>query len=250
MHRLMFLSLCVVALCVGSSCDKKSPAAPSPQNNPSSAPTNHSPTISILNISPLFGIGSLTTINLQGKASDEDNDSLTYSWTVTDSANAVIATFSGSAITSAIPTTARSTKAVAHLSVSDGRGGSATADSATFLVGTMTNTWEVRSSFIPGTVLFYLRLTQDATGKVTGAVADANGAEIGHTDPAGQARIDASGNVTALRLKFNSGADVTLAGRLVPSATATSEVDGTFTNTSAVFSGRAINGRPFMLLAN
>jgi hypothetical protein len=108
----------------------------------------------------------------------------------------------------------------------------------------------VRSSAIPGTSLFHLRLVQDAGGKTVGTVVDGAGAEIGHTDPAGPARIDASGNVTALRLKFNSGADVTLVGRLQPSATATSEVDGTFSNTNAVFSGRAISGRPFTLLAN
>jgi hypothetical protein len=251
MHRLTFLALCLCASFVGSSCGKGTPAAPSPQqNNPPPAAGNHAPAIAVLNVSPLFGIGSLTPINLQGQASDEDKDPLTYSWTVTDAASGVIGSFSGSAVTAAIPTTARSTKAIAHLTVTDGRGGTATADSAEFLVGTMTNTWEVRSSSIPGTVLFYLRLIQDASGKVTGTVADANGAEIGHTDPAGQARIDASGNVTGLRLKFNSGADVTLAGRLVPSAAATSEVDGTFTNTNAVFSGRAINGRPFTLMPN
>jgi hypothetical protein len=251
MHRLTFLGLLVGVSLVGSTCGKDSPAAPTPsvQNNP--APSgNHAPTISVLNISPLFGIGSLTPINLQGQASDDDGDSMTFSWTVTDSVNAVIATFSGSAITAAMPTTAPSTKAIAHLTVTDGRGGTATRDSATFVVGTMTNTWDVRSSAIPGISLFHLRLVQDAGGKITGTVVDDAGAEIGHTDPAGQARIDASGNVTALRLKFNSGADVTLVGRLQLSATATSEVDGTFSNTNAVFSGHAISGRPFTLLAN
>jgi hypothetical protein len=39
-----------------------------------------------------------------------------------------------------MPTTAPSTSAIAHLTVTDGRGGTATRDSATFVVGTMTNT--------------------------------------------------------------------------------------------------------------
>jgi hypothetical protein len=246
MHRLTFLALCVTTSLVGATCSKESPAAPTTQSTPSS-PANHAPTISVLNVSPLFGIGSLTPINLQGQASDEDGDSLTFSWTVTDSDNAVIATFAGSAINAAVPTTARSTKATAHFTVTDSHGATTTRDSATFLVATMTNSWQVLSSAVPG-VLFHLHLTQDATGKVTGTVVDANGAEIGRTDSAGQARIDGAGNVTNLRLKFNSGADVTLSGHIQSSGAAPSEVDGTFANTNAVFSGRAINGRPFTLL--
>jgi len=250
MHRLTSLALLVSVSLVGSTCTKDSPATPTPSAPSTPTTSNHQPAISVLNISPLFGIGSLTPINLQGQASDDDGDALTFSWSVTDSGNAAIATFSGPAITAAIPTTAPSTRATAHLTVADGHGGTATRDSAPFVVGTMTNTWDVRSSAIPGTSLFRLRLVQDADGKITGTVLDSGGAEIGHTDPAGQARTDGSGNVTALRLKFNSGADVTLAGRLQPSAAATSEVDGTFTNTNAVFSGRAISGRPFTLLPN
>jgi hypothetical protein len=141
--------------------------------------------------------------------------------------------------------TVKSTSATAHVTVTDSKGGSAARDSATFVVGSMTDDWEVHSSAIPNTVLFYLRLAQDTTGGVTGLVIDKLEQQLGRTDPAGQGRIDAAGNLTTLRLKFTNGNDITMTGRMQPSGT---EIVGTFSNTSAIFDGKALNGLPFNLV--
>ena len=111
----------------------------------------------------------------------------------------------------------------------------------------MTGDWEVHSTEFPNTILFYLRLTQDAAGRVTGIVFNkATDAVEGQTDPAGQARIDATGNLTTLRIKMKSGADITMSGRMLSDGTST-QVDGTFSNTSMKKNGRPLNGLPFTL---
>ena len=148
---------------------------------------------------PSLGVATLTSFALTASATDPDGDTLTYDWELGDGSRA-----SGPALGKTYLTTGPAT---IILTVTDGRGGSAT-ESRTITVGTLNGTWT-------GTVNFggndnrvsTMNLTQvpGVFGIVTGTLTMAPGFK-GLTDPAQFGRIDSSG-------AFES------AGRSIPSST-------------------------------
>jgi hypothetical protein len=104
----------------------------------------------------------------------------------------------------------------------------------------MNYTWVVTSSAFPG-IMFYLRLLQDSTGAVAGQIIDISDTFLGS---AASGRIDAQGRLLALRLRFNSGADVTISGQMQRDGF---QVVGNFSNTTSRFNGVPLNGLPVTL---
>jgi hypothetical protein len=108
---------------------------------------------------------------------------------------------------------------VARVTVTDGKGGSAT-DTRSFVVGSMTGSWSgtVDTTGCTGvTKPMTATLTQNAT-VVTGTIGLASGLctflpGTAVTDPAEPGRIDASANVT-IRIKIPPFTDVTFRGTM------------------------------------
>jgi hypothetical protein len=196
-------------------------------------------------VNPGFGYAPFTTFQLSGRATDPDGDALTYSWSIV-AGGAVVATFNGPDVPMVFQQLLRS--AVARLTVTDGKGGSTTADSGAFNVGNMTGTWVLSSTRFPGATMLVLVLQQSATGVVTGIARDLTGAQVGVTDPGTVATFDGGGNLRNIRIKFTSASnavDFSIAGQMQP----TTNVNGTFSNTTATFGGVPINGLPMTLTA-
>ena len=136
-------------------------------------------------ITPTFGIQQLTQFTYQGAASDPDGDSVTYQWDVAGNpasgTSGTISFLNGGNFS-------------VRLTVSDGRGGSAT-DTRTFVVGSMTGRWSgTWSSWV-----FTSNLTQTAN-IIRGDYADQLGA--GGLDAAVANTIDANG---AVRIRYKQG---------------------------------------------
>lgn len=243
MKRLVLL--CALTLV---SCGKSSPVTPTPTPTPAPtpapAPTNRAPVITSATVTPGFGIASLTQFSLTGRATDADGDALTYTWAILDPFNNVIGTDTGP---NAFGSFSRLLDGgLARLTVTDGRGGSVTADSARFTVGSMATDWVMMSSQFPGQPMLFLTLQQSTSGQVTGDMSY-GGVIVGHSDPAGGATIDANGNLRTLRVKFtNGGVDFTISGQMQPNLT----IPGTVSNTTATFQGRPINGLQITLSRN
>ena len=153
-----------------------------------------------------FGIQSLSQFAYSGAATDQDGDAITYTWDIAGNP------FSG---TSGNVTFGNGGTFTARLTVTDGKGGSAT-DTRTFVVGSMTGTWIVTSGILSGASF---NLTQSSTGLVTGTFL-LPGIGSGNTDPAQPGRIDVNGNLT-MRIKvapftdFNMNGVMTQTGRTV-----------------------------------
>jgi hypothetical protein len=241
MRRMAVIAALVVS-CVACGKDSTpttpSTPAPTPAPTPTPAPAaNRSPVISNVTVTPGFGMAP-ATFQLSGSATDPDNDSLNYSWSIVASGS-VVATFSGPTASATFQTLLKS--AVARLVVSDGKGGTATADSAPFNVGSMTGNWVMTSAAFPGVAMLFFTFQQAANGAVTGQAQDGNGVAIGQTDPAGGAVMDGNGNLQNLRIKFLSSSnavDFTLSGQMQPSL----DVAARVSNTTATFAGVPING--------
>lgn len=238
---------CLFSLLVGA-CGKDGTPAPAPSPTPPAPtpapapapPTNRTPVVTSATLTPGFGLAFFTTFQLSGRATDADGDALTYSWSILNSSNNVVTTLPGADVTFNSQSLLRS--AVARLTVSDGRGGTTTADTARFNVGSMTGTWVMTSTRFPGVAMLYYVLQQAQSGAVTGeARSTAGGPAIGVTDPAGGARIDAAGNLQNLRIKFTAASnavDFTVAGQMQP----TVDINATISNTTATFNNVPING--------
>ena len=203
--RIPAVAVVLVAF-ITSACGGSSSGTPTQPNTPTPpAQTNRAPSITSMSMTP-FGIQSLSQFVFTGSATDLDGDSLTYSWDIggnpfTGTSGNLLINVGGAFI--------------ATLTVTDGRGGSAT-DSRTFVVGSMAGTWVVTSGFLQGATF---NLTHSSTGQVTGSFL-LPGIGSGNTDPAQPGRIDANGNLT-MRVKvapftdFNMTGVMTQTGRTV-----------------------------------
>ena len=172
----------------------------------SDAGGNRAPVLNSMNVAPSFGVSQLSSFAFNASASDADGDSLTYTWdlagtSATGSAGSI--TFSGAGT------------AIIRVTVTDGKGGSAT-DTRTVVVGSMTGNW---SFFVPGQGTLLLSLSQ-ATTFVTGTFVVATGGfgnvaagTAGKTDPAQPGSINGGGTVV-IRLKVGPFTDFTMTGTM------------------------------------
>jgi PKD domain-containing protein len=227
------LAAVALALTFGACGSDKSPAGPSPTPTPTPIPVptpvlNGSPRISSMTTFPSFGVATLTSFAMTAAATDPDGDTLTYDWDLGDGSRASGPSL-GKTYLAAGPTTIT-------LTVTDGRGGSAT-ESRTITVGTLNGTWT-------GTVNFggndnrasTMTLSQvpGVGGIVTGTLTMAPGFK-GLTDPAQFGRIDLSG-AFEIRWKVDPFLDFTMRGQM--DATGNRISGGTF--------GSGFGGEPFV----
>jgi hypothetical protein len=214
-----------------SACGGNSPAGPSPTPTPTPAPTptppivlNGSPRITSMSAIPGFGIATLTTFSMTAAATDPDGDPLTFDWELGDGTR-----LSGTSIVKSYLTGGAVT---VTLTVTDGRGGSAT-DQRTISVGSLTGGWSGNIGFPGGrNVPATLELVQ-VGGVVTGTLS-AQG-DTGRTDPSQLGRIDSQG-AFEIRWKIDPFIDFTMRGRM--EATGLRISGGTF--------GSGFNGEPFV----
>lgn len=228
-----------LAACIALSAACKGAKAPA---NPTPPAVNQSPVITAVTVTPTFGVAPMAPLTIVATASDPDGDVLTYAWSLANG-NTTVGTYSGKEVHPVF--SAPLVSVVAHVTVTDGKGGTASADSAKFVVGSLNGggAWEAQSlAAFPQTSLFYLRLLQDASGNLTGQTITSNEAVTGTIVPGGT--IDASGKVTNLRLMLNAGLDVTINGQMQLDGV---RIVGTFSG-PGVFSGKALNGLPVNLL--
>lgn len=148
-------------------------------------------------ISPSFGIQQLTTFTFQGGGSDPDGDPLTYQWEVAGNP---------STGTSGTMSFVSGGNFQARLTVSDGRGGTAT-DTRSFVVGTLTGEWT--GTWGDG-FQFTANLTQNGN-LISGNYVDQVGPAT--LDPAVPHTIDTAGHI---RLRFKGGpwTDFTFTGQM------------------------------------
>ena len=229
---------CLVALALFLGACKSSQSSTSP----TPVVANRSPVIASITVTPLFGVGPMTPLEIVAAASDLDGDSLTYSWTITNG-TLTVGTYTGATLHPSFmnPLVA----AVAHVTVTDGKGGTATKDSERFVVGSLNGGggWEAQSLVaFPQTSLFYLRLFQDANGNLSGQVINSHEVTTGTIDAGGT--INAAGRVSNLRLRLAGNVDITINGQLQPDG---QHIVGTFSG-PGVISGKALNGLPVNLI--
>ena len=209
----VFVCVIVAACGGGSGSETPTPTSPTPP-----APSNAAPSITAMSVTP-FGIQQLSQFNFSASATDPNGDALTYAWDL--SGNPA----SG---TSGTMFFANGGSGTARVTVSDGKGGTAT-ETRPFVVGSMSGSW--RGSY-PG-YDFTSNLTQNGNG-VTGDYRDQLG--DGRLDPAYANTIDADGNVV-LRYKQGIFLDFTLRGRM----------DQTGRRISGGVYGSGYNGEPFIM---
>jgi hypothetical protein len=142
-------------------------------------------------------MADLTMFNFNGIGSDPDGDPVTYSWDLAGNQR------SGS--TAQIIFSSPGGFGTARLTVSDGRGGSATGN-VDFTVGSMQGTWEGN---LVGAV-FRTTLAQSSEGNVSGTfeirVPGSSRVITGQSAPVSTNKIDASGRVL-IRYKANLNVD-------------------------------------------
>lgn len=188
------LVFAVIAFAVGVAACGGSPTSPQEQT---SASANRAPSIISMSVTPQFGIQSLTLFTFAANASDADGDPLTYTW------NFGGGTLSGSSVTGTFSSGGDGTAAI---TVSDGRGGSAT-DSRAFVVGSASGSWMGSGQDLGS---FTMGLTQTA-GFITGSYNDSEGS--GQIDPAQPGSINSSGQIE-MRVKQGQFTDWTFRGTL------------------------------------
>lgn len=201
-----------------------SPSSPTTPTTPT--PVNRAPTLTQMNITPSFGMAGMSTFSYNAAATDLDGDSLTYSWTI--AGNPSTGT-NGTIIFAASNT---GDPLVASVSVSDGKGGTAT-DTRSFTLGSMTGSWLVTSGFLTGATF---NLTQTDTGLTTGTF-NLPGLGTGKTDPAEPGRITEAGALT-MRVKIGRFTDFNMIGNMSTS---------TGRSVSGSLHGSGFSGDPFTM---
>jgi hypothetical protein len=233
-RRRFYCAAVLVSLFVLLACKKKAPVEPTPEN--------HAPVISSVTLSSTFGITALSNPVITANVTDPDGDVLTYSWVV-KTATKDVGTFSGAQISPTIP---GPFSGKATVTVTDGHGGSVSADSATFVVGAMNGIWECQSlQDFPQQSLFYLHMTQDASGNLTAQITTSSGTVLGGVEPGTHPSINAAGVISNLQLKYTSGPEIQLSGQLQTNG---QTVIGTFGDGNLSFGGKSVTGKPFTLL--
>ena len=196
----------VVALALAVACggggSASSPTTPTPTPTPTA--TNRAPSISSMSFSPSFGIQQLTSFSYSASATDPDGDTVTYTWDIAGNPR----TGSSGSISFSNGGTG-----TASLTVSDGKGGTAT-DSRTFTVGSMTGNWAVTN----GCGTFNMKFTQVGTsgsGTLTFPFVWCNvpAGTTGRTDPAEPPTIDSRGKIV-IRIKVGAFIDLFLRGQM------------------------------------
>ena len=228
---LTFVVALLVVGCGGSSSPSSSSTTPTTPTTPTQ--TNQAPVINSFNFSPSLGIAQLTQFSFNASASDADGDTVSYAWDVAGTA------FTGS---SGNITFSTGTDGTVRLTVSDGKGGSAT-DTRTFVAGTTSGTWSGTvdtSSCVGFAKPMTATLTQNLT-TVTGTIGFPSGlcsfnGGSARTDPAEPGRIDANGNVS-FRIKVPPFTDVTFRGLM----------DSSGRRMSGGLFGSGHNGTPVLL---
>lgn len=179
MRRVILVGVFAVAVSCGGG---SSPTAPTPTPQPAA---NQNPSITSMNVTA-FGIQQLSTFSFSASASDPNGDALTYAWSIAGNA---------AAGTSGTMTFTSGGNGVATLTVSDGKGGTAT-DTRAFVVGSLTGRWNGTWE----TFVFTSNLVQNNGGIITGDYVDQVGSGI--LDPAEVHTINANGQV---RLRYKGG---------------------------------------------
>jgi hypothetical protein len=179
-----------------------------------------------MSFTPTFGISQLTQFQYSATATDPDGDTVTYSWDIASnpSSNA-----------SGVITFSNGGNGTAKLTISDGKGGSAS-DSRTFVVGWMTGNWSGTIHTFP----IRFALTQNG-GTITGTFSLTGTVFSGQLDPAATNTINSAGHVV-IRCKVTAGnappvSDFTLTG----------DMDTTGIKITGGVTGSGFSGQPFTL---
>lgn len=213
MKQTLLAATCVIACGCGGGGGGSTPTTPTPP-----AQTNRAPSITAMTMTG-FGIQQLTQFSYSGSASDPDGDSLTYTWDLAGNAA------SG---TSGTISFANGANAAARLTVSDGKGGTAS-DTRSFVIGSMTGRWT--GSW--GGWLMTSNITQSGP-LVTGDYSDQLGP--GRMDTAVANSIDANGNIR-IRYKQAIFSDFIFTGTM----------DTTGRRITGVVNGSGVNNTPFTM---
>jgi cytochrome c len=129
MHRTPLVLILLSSLACGST--GGSPTNPTPSTTELAS---RAPVITSMTVSPGFAVAQLTTVSYAASATDADGDSLTYVWDFADGTSAT-----GAAVVHTYGNVfgLRS----ARLTVSDGRGGTAS-DTRAVTVGNLSGLWQ------------------------------------------------------------------------------------------------------------
>ena len=196
MHRTPLVLILLSSVACGST--GGSPTNPTPSTT---GQANRNPVITSMTVSSGFAVAQLTTVSYAASATDADGDSLTYVWEFADGTSA---TGADAVHTYGNVFGVRSTR----LTVSDGRGGSAS-DTRPVTVGNLSGQWRntFTSSVTGAQWTMTLLLSQGDNGVTTGNLVLVGPASfVGNLDPAAQNLIDGNGRV-ALRWKVNGNFD-------------------------------------------
>lgn len=209
------ITLIIVLAVAASACSggNGGPAGSDGTGTPLAPSSNRNPTITNVSVTPTFGVSGLTNFSMSATATDPDGDSLSYQWTFAGnsaSGPGANANLSGDGAVTV------------RLSVTDGRGGSAT-DARDVTIGNMSGRWSfiftgICNPSVP-TVLPVLTMAQAGsvvTGDLTSPAAWCNvpAGQTGRFDPAAPARISATGAFTGARLKIGAHLDTFLEGQM------------------------------------
>jgi hypothetical protein len=196
MHRTPLVLILLSSIACGSTGSPTNPA-------PSTQQANRAPVIASMTVSAGFAVAQLTTVSYAASATDADGDSLAYMWDFGDGTSAtgaeVVHTYGN-------VSGERSTR----LTVSDGRGGSAS-DTRPVTVGNLGGSWEGTTGPLGGPFwTMSLSLSQGVNGAATGTCVATGPSAVerfgGNLDPAAQNRIDGDGRVV-LRCKSYRNVD-------------------------------------------
>lgn len=188
----------LVVLLLSSACGSKEQGTPNPAGpTPPTPAANRPPQITATTVTPANGISTLTTHAFSASATDPDGDPVNYSWAFGNGTSAATA---GASV---IYDNASTTIYQAVLTVTDGKGGTATS--------TVPVTSAALSGTFSGTLVgapLSVTLTQFLGGLVNGTWEVPAVGFVGEVGPAGEpGKIDASGRFD-LRFKVRVGAFV------------------------------------------